>query len=168
MWTDRVITIGRVSAKTWWGPNYKVLKHSVVRHSWYYFQYSQCLINYPINIRQIYDECLLFWMTKMSVHTWLEISCLSSVCQGCCTWNPENLQLQPTTDISRDFSLRLSKRLADSDLAVIGRTGIGPVRNISYWTVFVVLTQWKFLYCIDRFDNIKANKSRLINNSLYL
>ena len=26
-------------------------------------------------------------MTKMSVHTRLEISCLSSVCQGCCTWN---------------------------------------------------------------------------------
>jgi hypothetical protein len=24
------------------------------------------------------------------------------------------------------------------------------------------LAQWKFLYCIDRFDNIKANKSRLI------
>ena len=30
--------------------------HCVVRHSWYYFQYSQCPINYPINIRQIYDE----------------------------------------------------------------------------------------------------------------
>ena len=28
--TDRVITIGRVSAKTWRGPNYKVLKHTVL------------------------------------------------------------------------------------------------------------------------------------------
>ena len=27
---DRVITIGRVSAKTWRGPNYKVLKHTVL------------------------------------------------------------------------------------------------------------------------------------------
>jgi hypothetical protein len=46
--------------------------------------------------------------------------------------NYENMfQLQQTTDISRDFSLRLSKRLADSDLAVIGRTGIGPIRKIS-------------------------------------
>jgi hypothetical protein len=25
----------------------------------------------------------------MSVHIWLDISCLSSVCQGCCTCNPE-------------------------------------------------------------------------------
>ena len=30
VWTDRVITIGRVSAKTWRGPNYKVLKHTVL------------------------------------------------------------------------------------------------------------------------------------------
>ena len=30
VWTDRVITIGRVSAKTWWGPNYKVLKNTVL------------------------------------------------------------------------------------------------------------------------------------------
>jgi hypothetical protein len=44
---------------------------------------------------------------------------------------------------SQDFSFRLSKRLADSDLADIGLTGIGPI--------------WK-IYCIDRFDHIKANK----------
>jgi hypothetical protein len=31
-----------------------------------------------------------------------------------------HFHLQQTTDISGDFSLRLSKRLADSDLAVIG------------------------------------------------
>ena len=34
-------------------------------------------------------------------------------------------------NISLDFSLRLSKRLADSDVAVIGLTGIGPIRKIS-------------------------------------
>ena len=61
------------------------------------------------------------------------------------------------SNISRNFSLQLSKRLADSDLAVIGLTGIGPIRKIS------VLAQLKFLYCIDRFDHIKANKSKLIN-----
>jgi hypothetical protein len=32
---------------------------------------------------------------------------------------------------------------------------------------FAVLAQWKFLYCIDRFDHIKANKSKLINNIFY-
>jgi hypothetical protein len=63
------------------------------------------------------------------------------------------------SNISRDFSLRLSKRLADSDLAVIGLTGIGPIRKIS-------VLDW-FLYCIDRFDHIKANKSKLINNDYY-
>jgi hypothetical protein len=38
--------------------------------------------------------------------------------------------------------------------------------NIRIGLVFVVLAQWKFVYGIDRFDNIKANKSRLINNML--
>jgi hypothetical protein len=33
--------------------------------------------------------------------------------------------------ISRDFPLQLSKCLADSDLVVIGLTGIGPIRKIS-------------------------------------
>ena len=54
------------------------------------------------------------------------------------------------SNISRDFSLRLSKRVADSDLAVIGLTGIGPIRKISvldwffpYWpneSFYIVLT----------------------------
>jgi hypothetical protein len=35
------------------------------------------------------------------------------------------------SNISWDFSLRLSKRLADSDLAVIGLTEIEPIRKIS-------------------------------------
>jgi hypothetical protein len=53
-------------------------------------------------------------------------------------------------NISLDFSLRLSKRLADSDLAVIGLTGIGIIRKISvldwflpYWpdeSFYIVLT----------------------------
>ena len=54
------------------------------------------------------------------------------------------------SNISRDFSLPLSKRLADSDLAVIGLTGIGSIRKIfvldwflPYWpneSVYIVLT----------------------------
>jgi hypothetical protein len=54
------------------------------------------------------------------------------------------------SNISRDFSLQLSKRLEDSDLAVIGLTGIGPMRKISvlnwflsYWpneSFYIVLT----------------------------
>jgi hypothetical protein len=35
------------------------------------------------------------------------------------------------SNISRDFSLQLSKCLADSDLVVIGLSGIGPIRKIS-------------------------------------
>ena len=35
--------------------------------------------------------------------------------------------------------------------------------NIRIGLVFAVLALWKFLYCIDRFDHIKANKSKLIN-----
>jgi hypothetical protein len=63
------------------------------------------------------------------------------------------------SNISWDFSLQLSKRLAESDLAVIG-----PTENIYIGLVFAILAQWKFLYCMDRFDHIKANKSKLINN----
>ena len=59
------------------------------------------------------------------------------------------------SNISRNFSFQLSKCLVDSDLAIIGLTGIG--------LIFVVLAQCKFLYSIDRFDHIKANKSKLIN-----
>ena len=40
-------------------------------------------------------------------------------------------------------------------------------KNIRIGLVFAVLAQWKFLYCIDRFDHIKANKSKLINKSEY-
>ena len=53
-------------------------------------------------------------------------------------------------NISRDFSLQLSRCLADSDLVLIGLTGIGPIRNISvldwflpYWpneSLYIVLT----------------------------
>jgi hypothetical protein len=53
-------------------------------------------------------------------------------------------------NISRDFSLQLSNCLADSDLVVIGLTGIGPIRKISvldwflpYWhneSFYIVLT----------------------------
>ena len=39
--------------------------------------------------------------------------------------------------------------------------------NIRIGLVFVVLAHWKFLYCIDKFDNIKANISRFINNKFY-
>jgi hypothetical protein len=36
--------------------------------------------------------------------------------------------------------------------------------NIRIGLVFAVLAQWKFLYWIDKFDHIKANKLKLINN----
>ena len=54
------------------------------------------------------------------------------------------------SNISRDFSLQLSKCIADSDLVVIELTGIGPIRKISvldwflsYWpneSFYIVLT----------------------------
>ena len=53
-------------------------------------------------------------------------------------------------NISRDFSLQLSKCPADSDLVVIGLAGIGPIRKISvldwflpYWpneSFYIILT----------------------------
>jgi hypothetical protein len=66
------------------------------------------------------------------------------------------------------LALQLSKCLADSDLVVIGLTGIGPIRKISVLDWF--LPYWpneSFFYCIDRFDHIKADKSKLINNITY-
>jgi hypothetical protein len=51
------------------------------------------------------------------------------------------------SNISRDFSLQLSKYLADSNLDVIGLTGIGPIWKISvldwflpYESFYIVLT----------------------------
>ena len=54
------------------------------------------------------------------------------------------------SNISRNFSLQLSKRLANSDLTVIGLTGNGTIRKISvldwflpYWpneSFYIVLT----------------------------
>jgi hypothetical protein len=59
------------------------------------------------------------------------------------------------SNISRDFSLQLSKCLADSDLVVIGLTGIGPIRKISvldwflpYWpnaSFYIVLTDYSII-----------------------
>jgi hypothetical protein len=69
------------------------------------------------------------------------------------------------SNIFLNFTLWMSKRLAGSDLAVIGLTGIGPIRKISVLDCFAVLTY--ILYCIDRFDHTKANKLKLINNWCY-
>jgi hypothetical protein len=62
-----------------------------------------------------------------------------------------------------------------SDVLAWGAADLGPItrpiwktpEHIRIGLVFAVLTQWKFLYCIDRFDHIKANKSKLINNNSY-
>jgi hypothetical protein len=75
---------------------------------------------------------------------------INRVCQ-LSVWSVSlHFELQQTTDISRGFSLRMLKRLADSDLAVIGLTGIGPIWKISvldwflsYWlneSLYIVLT----------------------------
>jgi hypothetical protein len=41
------------------------------------------------------------------------------------------------SNISLDFSLQLSKCLADSDLVVIGLTGIGSIRKISVLDIVI-------------------------------
>jgi hypothetical protein len=46
------------------------------------------------------------------------------------------------SNISREFTLQLSKCVADSDLVVIGLTGIGPIRKIS-----VYILDWILSYC---------------------
>ena len=71
------------------------------------------------------------------------------------------------SNISRNFSLQLSKRLADSNVAVIGLTGIGPMRKISVLDWFSPYWPNESFYIIDRFDHIKANKSKLINKHVY-
>ena len=63
-------------------------------------------------------------------------------------------------NISRDFSFQLSKRLADSDLAVLGLSGIGPIRKLSvldwflpYWpneSFYIVLTDLILLRLINQ------------------
>jgi hypothetical protein len=73
------------------------------------------------------------------------------------------------SNITQDFSLQLSKCLADSDLVVIGLIGIGPIWKISVLDRF--LPHWpneSFLYYIDRFDHIKANESKLINKKAFI
>jgi hypothetical protein len=64
------------------------------------------------------------------------------------------------SNIARDFSLQLSKRLVDSDLAVIGLTGIGPIRKIfaldwflPYWpneSFYIVLTDLTIFRLINQ------------------
>ena len=58
------------------------------------------------------------------------------------------------SNISWDFSLQLSKRLAESDLAVIG-----PTENM-YWTGFCHIGPMKVFILYGQM----ANKSKLINN----
>jgi hypothetical protein len=55
------------------------------------------------------------------------------------------------SNISRDFSLQLSKRLVDPDLAVIGLTGIGPIRKISVlgWFLPYWLNESFYIALID-------------------
>jgi hypothetical protein len=63
-------------------------------------------------------------------------------------------------DYINNISLRLSKHLADSDLGVIGRTGIGPIRKISaldwflsFWpneNFYIVLTDLTILRLINQ------------------
>ena len=47
------------------------------------------------------------------------------------------------SNIFRDFSLRMSKRLAGSDQAVIGLTGIGQYGKYPYWTGFCCIDTMK-------------------------
>jgi hypothetical protein len=54
------------------------------------------------------------------------------------------------SNISRDFSLQFSKCLADSDLVVIGLTGIGPIRKISVLDWF--LPYWPSGYWLSFSD----------------
>ena len=98
--------------------------------------YSLCCHSWQIIISKIFfNKCILHIFRVFQLSVWS-----ASL----------HFELQQTTDISRDFSLRLSKRLADSDLAVIGRIEIVPIRKISvldwflpYWpneSFYIVLT----------------------------
>jgi hypothetical protein len=72
------------------------------------------------------------------------------------------------SNIFRDFSLRISKRLAGVWSSCYWTDwNRANTDNIRIGLVFAVLDQWTFLYCIDKFDHIKANKLKLINNVFY-
>jgi hypothetical protein len=99
--------------------------------------YSLCLYYWQIIVSKIiFNKCILY---------------IFRVCQ-LSVWSASlHFELQQTTDIwSRDFSLRLSKRLTDSNLAVIGLTGIGPIRKITvldwflqYWPNESFILYWQ-------------------------
>jgi hypothetical protein len=63
----------------------------------------------------------------------------------------------------RDFSLQLSKRLADSDLAVIGLTGNGTIRKIAVLDWFLLYWPNESFYIVltDRSAASQANTTGL-------
>ena len=70
------------------------------------------------------------------------------------------MRIDDTKNYKRDNPVSMTRRIQNSYLTDWNRAN---TENIRIGLVFAVLAQCKFLYCIDRFDHIKANKSKLIN-----
>ena len=68
--------------------------------------------------------------------------------------------IDDTKNYKRDNPVSMTRRIQNSYWTDWNRAN---TENIRIGLVFAVLAQCKFLYCIDRFDHIKANKSKLIN-----
>jgi hypothetical protein len=70
------------------------------------------------------------------------------------------MRIDDTKNYKRDNPVSMTRRIQNSYWTDWNRAN---TENIRIGLVFAVLAQCKFLYCIDRFDHIKANKSKLIN-----
>ena len=70
------------------------------------------------------------------------------------------MRVDDTKNYKRDNLVSMTRRIQNSYWTDWNRAN---TENIRIGLVFAVLAQCKFLYCIDRFDHIKANKSKLIN-----
>jgi hypothetical protein len=70
------------------------------------------------------------------------------------------MRIDDTKNYKRDNPVSMTRRIQNSYWTDWNRAN---TENIRIGLVFAVLAQCKFLYCIDRFDHIKANKSKLTN-----
>ena len=110
--------------------------------------YSLCFHSWQIVVSKIISNmCMLHIFRVFQLYVW-------SASLQC--------DLQQRTSISRDFCLRFSKRLEDSDLVIIRLTGIGPIRRIS-------VLDWFLSYCLNENCCIVLTnlaKWRLINQKI--
>ena len=137
-----------------------VIYHNLVKHD----------NRYPTDM--VFNFCL--WFHRMNAYNILEYSIITWCFSYWPSYRSEGQYekhhvmiplLINQSNISRDFSLQFFEMSSGFRSSCYWTDwNWANTENIHIGLIFPVLTQWKFLYCIDRFDHIKANKSKLINN----